>query len=204
LTTLQKSKSIILSLLIIIIKMGAIKMKESTVDVILHPVRMRIIQTLINQKLTANQLKELLHDIPQASMYRNLKKLVEAEVIHIVDEIPNRGTVEKVYSIHDPNKSILGVEQLSNLSKDEHMGLFIKFLANLMGEYERYLNQEKIDIVADGVSFRQASMYLSDEEYAEFSNELVAVYTKVLPNQPKKGRKRRTVATIIIPDQYKE
>lgn len=184
--------------------MGAIKMKESTVDVILHPVRMRIIQTLINQKLTANQLKELLHDIPQASMYRNLKKLVEAEVIHIVDEIPNRGTVEKVYSIHDPNKSILGVEQLSNLSKDEHMGLFIKFLANLMGEYERYLNQEKIDIVADGVSFRQASMYLSDEEYAEFSNELVAVYTKVLPNQPKKGRKRRTVATIIIPDQYKE
>jgi DNA-binding transcriptional ArsR family regulator len=179
-------------------------MKESKVDVILHPVRMRIIQSLINQHLTAQQLKELLHDIPQASLYRNLKKLVEAEVIHIVDEIPNRGTVEKVYSIQDPNKAILGPEVLNNLSKDEHMGLFIKFLANLMGEYERYLNQEKVDFTADGVSFRQATLFLSDEEFGEFMKELVAVYTKVLQNKPKKGRKRRTLATIIIPDQHKE
>jgi DNA-binding transcriptional ArsR family regulator len=179
-------------------------MKESKVDVILHPVRMRIIQSLINQQLTAQQLKELLHDIPQASLYRNLKKLVEAEVIHIVDEIPNRGTVEKVYSIQNPNKAILGPEELNNLSKDEHMGLFIKFLANLMGEYERYLNQEKIDFAADGVSFRQASLFLSDEEFGEFMKELVEVYTKVLQNKPKKGRKRRTLATIIIPEKYKE
>jgi DNA-binding transcriptional ArsR family regulator len=176
-------------------------MKESTVDVILHPVRMRIIQFLINQQLTAQQLKELLHDIPQASLYRNLKKLVEAEVIHIVAEIPNRGTVEKVYSIQDPNKAILGADEINNLSKDEHMGVFIKFLANLMGEYERYLNQEKIDFALDGVSFRQASLYLSDEEYIEFVKDLVAVYTKVIHNQPKRDRKRRTLATIIIPEK---
>lgn len=177
---------------------------ESTADVILHPVRMRIIQYLINQKLTAQQLKESLPDIPQASLYRNLKKLVEAEVIHIVDEIPNRGTVEKVYSIHNPSKASIGPEEINKLSKDEHMSLFIKFMANLMGEYERYLNQEHIDLVADGVSFRQGTMYLSDEEYSEFIKGLVAVYSKVMSNEPKKGRRRRTVATIIIPEQKKQ
>src|SRR3954463_15009239 len=113
-------------------------MKESTVDVILHPVRMRIIQYLINQQLTAQQLKELLPDIPQASLYRNLKKLVETEVIHIVDEIPNRGTVEKVYSIHDPSKTSISPKDLNKLTKDDHLSLFIKFMANLMGDYERY------------------------------------------------------------------
>ncbi|WHY75555.1 helix-turn-helix domain-containing protein [Neobacillus sp. WH10] len=177
---------------------------ENTIDVILHPVRMRIIQALINQQITAYQLKEILPDIPQASLYRHIKKLVEAEVIHIVNEIPNRGTVEKVYSIHDPNKAVIGPEELNKLSKDEHLGLFIKFMANLMGEYERYLNQEKIDLAGDGVSFRQTTLYLNDEEFAEFIKEMAAVYTKVTLNKPQKGRRRRTLATIIIPNQAKD
>lgn len=175
-------------------------MKESTVDVILHPVRMRIIQYLINQQLTAQQLKEMLHDIPQASLYRNLKKLVEAEVIHIVDEIPVRGTVEKVYSMQDPNAGVIGPDEINKLPKEEKMGLFIKYMANLMGEFERYVNQENVDFLADGVSFRQASIYLSDEEFIEFIKELSAVYSKVLPNQPDKNRRRRTVATMMIPE----
>jgi DNA-binding transcriptional ArsR family regulator len=179
-------------------------MKESTMDVILHPVRMRIIQSLINQKLTVHQLKELLPDIPQASLYRNLKKLVETEVIHIVEEIPNRGTVEKVYSINDPRKASITPEDLNKLSKDEHMGLFIKFMANLMGEYERYLNQDTIDLAADGVTYRQASLYLTEEEHMEFIKDLAAVYSKVIKNEPKKGRRRRTIATIMIPEQIKE
>ncbi|MEH7502103.1 helix-turn-helix domain-containing protein [Neobacillus drentensis] len=179
-------------------------MKESTVDVILHPVRMRIIQYLINQKLTAQQLKELLPDIPQASMYRNLKKLVETEVIHIVDEIPNRGTVEKVYSIHNPSKASIGPDDLNKLSRDEHLSLFIKFMANLMGEYERYLSQEHIDLVSDGVTFRQASIYVTEDEHLEFIKELSTAYLKVINNEPKKGRRRRTFATIMIPEQMKE
>lgn len=196
-------KNHLLSLLIMIIKLGAVfHMKnESRADVILHPVRMRIIQCLINQQITAQQIRELLPDIPQASLYRHIKKLVEAEVIHIVDEIPIRGTVEKVYSINNPSKMTLGVEEVNTLSKDQHMGLFIKFMANLMGEYERYLNQDRFDIVVDGVSFRQTSMYLNEEEFSQFIKEIVGVYSKFTQIKPEKDRRRRTVATIIIPEQ---
>lgn len=175
-------------------------MKESTADLILHPVRMRIIQNLINQKHTAQDLKELLVDIPQASLYRNLKKLAEAEVIQIVDEKPIRGTIEKVYTIQNPGK-LVDPEELNQMSKDEHMSLLIKFMANLLGEYERYLNQEQIDLASDGVSFRQASLYLSDEEFAEFTKELINAYQKVIQNKPAKGRRGRTVATIILPEK---
>jgi DNA-binding transcriptional ArsR family regulator len=178
-------------------------MKESAADVILHPVRMRIIQLLVNQELTAQQLKEILDDIPQASLYRNIKKLVEAEVIHVVNEIPIRGTVEKVYSIHNP-KAVLGPEELQKLSKDEHMSLFMKFFANLISEYDRYLSGEKINFQADGLTFRQASIYLSDDEFNDFLSELVSVYSKVFHNKPEKGRTRRTIGTIIIPGDSKE
>jgi DNA-binding PadR family transcriptional regulator len=178
-------------------------MKESKVDVILHPVRMRIIQNLINQQLTSQQLKEMLPDIPQASLYRNIKKLVEAEVIGIVDEIPIRGTVEKVYSVNDQHLSITP-EEMNNLSREEHMGFFINFMANLMGEFERYLSKEKIDLIADGVSFRQTPLYLSDAEFAQFVSDLRAAYAKVTPNKPDKGRKKRTLATIIIPGEIND
>src|SRR4051794_12982276 len=100
--------------------------KESTVDVILHPIRMRIIQSLINQQRTAQQLKELLPDIPQASLYRHLKRLVEAGVIHIIDEIPNRGTIERVYSLQDPAKATISADKLNSFTKDEHLDLFFK------------------------------------------------------------------------------
>ncbi|WP_026576880.1 helix-turn-helix domain-containing protein [Bacillus sp. UNC438CL73TsuS30] len=176
-------------------------MKESTVDVILHPVRMRIIQCLINQQHTAQQLKELLRDIPQASLYRNIKKLAEAEIIHVIREIPNRGTIEKVYSIQNPNKSLIGPEEINTLPNDEQLGLFIKFMANLMAEFEQYLQQEKKDFAADGVTFRQASIYLSDEEFSEFAQDLVKVFSKVINNKPSKERRRRTVGTIIIPEK---
>lgn len=179
-------------------------MKESAADVILHPVRMRIIQLLINQELSAQQLKEILRDIPQASLYRNIKKLVEAEVIHVVDEIPIRGTIEKVYSIHDPSKASFGQEELMKMSKDEHMSLFIKFFANLMAEYDKYLSNEKIDFLKDGVTFRQATLYLNEEEFKEFLSELVAVFSKVIKNKPEIGRRRRTIGTIIIPGENQE
>jgi DNA-binding transcriptional ArsR family regulator len=178
--------------------------KESTVDVILHPIRMRIIQSLINQQMTAQQLKELLPDIPQASLYRHLKRLGEAGVIHIIDEIPNRGTIERVYSLQDPAKATISADKLNSFTKDEHLDLFFKFLANIMGEYERYLNQDKIDLVRDGVSFRQTSVFLDDKEFAQFIQDLSQVYERVSQNKPEKGRRRRTLATIIIPEQKDE
>ncbi|MEH7416295.1 helix-turn-helix domain-containing protein [Neobacillus drentensis] len=178
--------------------------KESTVDVILHPVRMRIIQSLINQHMTAQQIKELLPDVPQASLYRHIKKLVDAGVIHIIDEIPNRGTIEKVYSLQDPAKASISPEKLNSFTKEEHMDLFFKFMANIMGEYERYLDQNKIDLINDGVSFRQTSLLLDDEEFVQFIKEMSEVYSRVTQNKPKTGRRRRTLATIIIPEQKQE
>ncbi|WP_042454172.1 helix-turn-helix domain-containing protein [Neobacillus dielmonensis] len=174
---------------------------ESSVDVLLHPVRMRIIQHLINQQLTSQQLMERLPDIPQASLYRNIKKLSDAGILHIVNEIPIRGTVEKVYSIHNPNTSLSGTVDISRMSKDDQMGVFIKFMANLMGEYDRYLNQENIDFRADGVTFRQTSLYLNDHEFEEFIVDLRDVYSKFSQNKLQEGRRRRTLATIIIPGE---
>lgn len=174
-------------------------MTESKTDVILHPVRMRIIQSLVSEPLTVQQMKERMPDIPQATLYRHLKKLFESKVVFVVDEQQIRGTVERWYALQ-PKEVNLGTEELANYNKEQYMTLFMKYIANIMAEYERYVSQEKVDFVNDGVSLRQASLYLSDEEFSSLLQELGQVYSKVLTNKAAPNRKKRTFANIIIPE----
>lgn len=174
-------------------------MSESKADILLHPVRMRIIQAMMHEPLTVQQMKERLPDIPQATLYRHLKKLHEAGTVFVVEEQPIRGTIEKVYSLQ-PKEVHLSSNDVQHYSRDEYMGLFMKFMANLMSEYNRYVSQDGINFEKDGVSLRQASLHLSDEEFLTFVQELGQLYSKVLTNKPAPHRKKRTFANIIIPE----
>lgn len=177
-------------------------MSESKADIILHPVRMRIIQSLISEPLTVQQMKEQLPDVPQATLYRHLKKLFESKVVFVVDEQPIRGTIEKWYALQ-PKEANLAMEDLATYSKEQYMALFMKYMANIMAEYERYVSQKEVDFVKDGVSLRQASLYLSDEEFTILLQELGQIYSKVLTNKPTPNRKKRTFANMIIPEPNK-
>lgn len=165
-------------------------------DLILHPVRMRIIQVLLNGDSSAQEMKKYLPDIPQATLYRHLKKLADGGIIRVAAETPIRGAVEKVYSLET---DISAVQAENQPSKEELLGYFIKFTSNLVGEFEAYLHDDEVDLAKDGVSFRQASIYMDDDEFESFVKELRAAFTKVIGNKPI-GRKRRTIATIIIPE----
>ncbi|KAA0547649.1 helix-turn-helix domain-containing protein [Bacillus sp. BGMRC 2118] len=174
-------------------------MTESKVDILLHPVRMRILQSLVSENLTVQQMKERLPDIPQATLYRHLNKLFEAGVIFVIQEQQVRGTVEKLYSI-TPKEADITNNDIQRYSKEQYMELFMKYMANLLGEYERYVSQDKVDFEKDGVSLRQATMYLSDDEFQDFIHELRGVYAKILPNKPSAERRKRIFANIIIPE----
>lgn len=173
-------------------------MSGSKVDILLHPVRMRIIQSLVSENLTVQQMRERLPDIPQATLYRHLNKLFDAGVVFVVQEQQVRGTIEKVYSL-TPKEASITNEDIRNFSKEQYMELFMKYMANLLGEYERYVSQDSVDFEKDGVSLRQATLYLSDDEFMNLLKELGQVYAKVLNNGPAPERKKRIFANMIIP-----
>ena len=70
----------------------------TAVDVLMHPVRMRIMVALAGQQLTAQQLMTLLPDIAQATLYRHLSVLTEQQVLEVVEERPVRGTVDEAHA----------------------------------------------------------------------------------------------------------
>ncbi|MBN6187337.1 helix-turn-helix domain-containing protein [Aneurinibacillus sp. BA2021] len=174
--------------------------KDAKADLLLHPVRMRIIQTVAaRESMTVQQMAEKLPDIPQATLYRHLNKLLAGGVLTVVEQRQIRGAVEKVYALERQGAN-LTLEDLRTATTDDHMRYFTTFLAVLMSEYGRYLDQDSFDLAGDGVMYRQAALHLSDEEFMEFLQELTAVYKKASEKKPGKGRRQRNIATIIIPE----
>jgi DNA-binding transcriptional ArsR family regulator len=76
-------------------------MVDSKVDLILHPIRMRIIMALAGERWTARQIAAALPDVAQATLYRHINALAEGGILRIVEERPVRGMVEKVYALAD-------------------------------------------------------------------------------------------------------
>lgn len=173
-------------------------MQPSKPDLILHPIRLRIILALARGRpLTAQELGAALLDVPQATLYRHLNRLHKAGVLSVVEERPVRGAVERVYALREESVDLS--PDLANASREDHMRYFTTFVASLLGEFARYLQRDTIDLLADGVGYRQVALNLSDEELVQMAAALNAVLLPLLSNPPAPGRRRRILTTILMP-----
>ena len=175
-------------------------MATSRASLILHPVRMRLLGALARRQLTARQLSELLPDVPQATLYHHLGMLTRAGLLRVVSERPVRGTVEKLYALAE-DQVVLSPADLASASRDDHLRAFTVFLAMLLGDFARYLQQEgPIDLYMDGAGFRETPFYLSDDEFAQAAAAMNQAMLPFLHNEPAPHRHRRLLAVITFPD----
>jgi DNA-binding transcriptional ArsR family regulator len=171
-------------------------MAETGADVILHPVRMRIVSTLFGRQLTTQQIGMALPEVAQATLYRHLSRLVQAGVIAVIAQRPVRGVLEKVYTLA---KDSVQLDPLGMGREDWERG-FAAFTASLLGQFTAYLRQPGSDPVADGVSFRAGALHLSDAELTQFRADLQAVLVPLLSQSPSPERRRRLLSLVLVPD----
>jgi DNA-binding PadR family transcriptional regulator len=175
-------------------------MSKTKAEIILHPVRMKILQCFIGgKKRNVQELLEANPDIAQATMYRHLKTLVKAEILEVVEENKIRGTTEKIYALSQAGAKKTN-EELKQSPKEDHMRFFFMFMTQLLGDFENYLSQENIDLEKDGVGFRQAVFHLSDQEFMELFRNIGELFMKAAQNEPSSDRKKRKISTIIMPE----
>ncbi len=173
---------------------------EDLVDLVLHPIRMRVVMALAGRQMTAQQVADALGDVPPATLYRHLNRLVEAGVVAVVSERRVRGTLEKVYTMNAQGPQ-LSPDQFAALSKEEHLRYFTTYVATLLDDYSRYLqHSDPRRILEDGVGYRKILLELSDEEFAAMAAAINAAVIPYLNNQPGPGRRRRILSTIVMPD----
>ncbi len=168
-------------------------------DLVLHPVRLRIVLASSGRDVTTADLAADLPDVPQASLYRHIGILADAGILDVVTERPVRGTVERTYRLA-AGAAAMTAEDVETMTPQQHDEAFAAFVGALMGAFGRYVHAPGADPSIDGVGYRQVPLWLDDAELTDMTEELRAVverYTDRDPTHPR--RRRRTHTTIIIP-----
>jgi DNA-binding transcriptional ArsR family regulator len=170
-------------------------------DLLLHPVRMRILQALFDtDPLTTAQLRDRLPDIAAATMYRHIALLTEGGVLEVVDEKRVRGTVERSYRVSS-EQAVVDPAARAAMTHDDHQRAFTTFAASLMNDFGRYLTHSNADPHADGVVYRQAAVWLTEEEFTAMVEEIEHAVVSRMGNARDDTRTRRVVSLVVVPDK---
>jgi hypothetical protein len=176
----------------------------ASADLLLHPVRLRIVKTFLGDRaLTTSQLAAELDDVPAGSLYRHVALLTKAGVLQVVAERRIRGAVERTYTLRLLAARIQP-DEAQAMTSDEHAQAFMTYVAGLLADFDRYLAAGPPDPVRDGADYRVGALWLTDAEFAEFLRDLRVVFQPRLAKAPGKGRRRRLVYSVYLPDPRQE
>lgn len=171
----------------------------TSAELLLHPVRLRIVQTMLGRgELTTKSLAEKLPDVAPATLYRQVSVLVDGGVLDVVSERRVRGSVERSLRVRSEATSVNpGDPDLDDVALRAG---FLAYLASLASAFDAYLDGPRGDLEADLVGFRQTAVIATDDEWR---SALEAIRGAVLPlatrsTTPPEAR-RRILATVTLP-----
>ena len=109
----------------------------SSADLLLHPVRLRIVQAFLGERpLTTSQLAAELSDVPAGSLYRHVALLTKAGVLQVVAERRIRGATERTYMLR-VHAAQIAPDEVAAMTPEQHMQAFMAFVAGLLADAER-------------------------------------------------------------------
>ena len=159
-------------------------------EVVMNPVRQRIFQYfLLHETGTVKELKKALSDIPNASLYRHIKILVDHSILIVVGENRIRGTVESIYQL---NKDAL-------VTEDENGNAVQMSLLSICASFARYFANDNVDPKKDMLLLTNCTLLLTDEEFMGFLSEINEIALKYMKVEPAVNSKTRQITLISAP-----
>ena len=176
-------------------------MTDKIMECITNPVKCKLLLEIYSQeRATAKHLSDVLGDIPQATLYRNLKKMLNDGLLKVVEEARVRGTVERTYALaFNPNSDFEAI--LAENSGTLYMQLFMQYLLGFAKKFRKYCKSPYFNIKKDMSGFSLSHLYLSDEELTELMKNISNIIKTVEKNKPKAERKLRTLGIIVAPPE---
>ncbi len=174
-------------------------MNQAKEDLLLHPVRLRILLAVAGREVTAQQLASELPDIPQATLYRNINTLAGAGFLCVVRERRVHNTIEKTYAL--PSQApLLTLEDLKNARPEDYVRLFTQYLGQLLGFYVRYIQSGDVDFGRDNVFFSMFPVYLNAAETRSLAQAINATFAPYQQNASAPDRQRTVFGIMALPD----
>ncbi|MER6937697.1 helix-turn-helix domain-containing protein [Nocardioides sp. NPDC127514] len=165
-------------------------------EVVAHPVRLRVLQAVGGRDLTTAQLRDLLTDVPQATLYRHIATLVEAGFLAVASERRVRGTVERTYTLGERMAHVEKAE-LATLSDEQIQAGFLAFIGELLRTFEGSLALG--EVTRSHLGFGTGALYVDEEDLVRIQqgfNDLIAPYVGETT-----GKQRVMLSTVLLPTE---
>lgn len=174
-------------------------MTDKIMECITNPVKCKLLLEIHSRgQTTAKHLSDAFEDIPQATLYRNLKKMLSDGILKVVEETQVRGTLEKTYALaYDLNRDFETI--INENSGTLYMQAFMQYFLGFAKQFRAYCKSPNINIKEDMSGFSLSHLYLSDDELTELVKTISSTIGAAAENAPGEGRKLRTIGVIVSP-----
>ncbi len=173
-------------------------MPSRKIELFLHPIRLRILQTLVADRLTTQEIADRQPDVPKSSIYRHLKILLDAGLVYVADTRPVKGVEEKVYRL--AQAPYIDAQEAARLTADDYMRYFTTFMVTLLHDFNNYVTPTAHPALhTDLAGFTEAVFYATDDEFQQAILALNKAIVPLVYNGPGGGRRKRKLATITHP-----
>lgn len=166
-------------------------------EVMLNPVRMRIIQELATRpSITASELCEKNSDVPRTTLYRHINILLDNNILTVVSEKKIRGSLERTLALNIGE--ITKHNTLENASQN-----VLAFLMNRYARFHNYFHGENPNPGKDKIFCNDTVLMMNDNEFDQFLAELRGLLIKY-NFEVASGRKARDISVISAPVEENE
>ncbi|MBO0410184.1 hypothetical protein JZO81_03915 [Enterococcus hulanensis] len=162
-----------------------------------NPLITQVLIEFENCNMSVKELRLRLPDVPQATLYRYVKKLYQEDILKIVDEKQNRGSVEKIYSLNVELKKN-DVEELNTITPKSYYEMFSEFTLGLLAEFSDYSKNEDANVLKDGSGFSLVPIYATAEELVEYGKSISKILEPALIRKSE-NQDRHNIAIVVTP-----
>jgi len=168
-------------------------------DLLLHPVRARILVEFSGRQRSVRELAAALPDLPQSTLYRQVGVLADGGVLEVVDQRATSGPDESVYRVPEGAGRVPATE-IYAVPADDQLRYFSVYTASLIDSLATYFAPGDAVPSRDGLSYHRMAVHLSDAERASFVARIGEMVEEVLALPPAPDRRRYHLASVVIPD----
>ncbi|TDO56066.1 helix-turn-helix protein [Kribbella sp. VKM Ac-2571] len=176
-------------------------MEESptpVLDVLLHPIRWRIVQRVLGREVTTTDLKRDLPDVPATTLYRHVAALIDAGYLTVVRERKIRGTTERTLSLDQTKVGRIDEREARAMTPDQHRQAFLMMLTRLAADFDRVVDSGALQPRIDQLGYSQLALYLSPDDMTAFRSGFAELIEPYLAESP--GKDRVVLSMFSLPD----
>lgn len=171
-------------------------------DLIIHPVRFRILRAMGQDLITTQEIADRLPDVPKSSIYRHLKLLLEGDMVIVADTRLVNGIQEKMYEL--AQRPYLSADDMADLRAEEHVQYFTTYVMSLLQDFSAYVTDAEdkggqVDMLADRTGYTEVEFYATLAELDQLQVDLKAAILKLVNNPAGNGRQKRKLSVVTHP-----